>query len=256
MNYVVIGDSHECVNELRRLITKIEKEIPGVLIIHVGDYVDKGNNTQEMVEYMLYRVSCCEDIVLPGNHESFVYKRLKGQTGPLEDPVREAILFGSRGVFLEQPLLANRFLGMYEDSLSYPNVTLWKSGAEREAQVFINHAPCRKEYLGKTDTVSLREQRNYRTRDRFIPTVEDLKWFYDEADETEPLHIFGHMAHSGKTLEECRYKNKIFLDTGCVYGNGLSAVHIRDGKVVKYYFEPSDGNRQPHDTLPPPLGLR
>lgn len=246
MDYAIIGDSHECVTELRRLVTQLEHDIPNVQIVHVGDYVDKGQDTAKMVEYLYCRQKSQGDIILRGNHESFVHGRLIGELGALEDPVKEKLVFGSQGAFLRSPFLQKMFTSMWGHSYPYLRIE----------SHFVTHAPCKKEHLGGSGSVSVREQRNYRTIDRTIPTVEDLNWFYEEADENDPLHIFGHMAHSGKTLEECQYKNKIFLDTGCVYGNGLSGLHLRDGKIAGYYFVPSEGNRQPHVTLPPPLGLR
>lgn len=245
MDYVVIGDSHECVPELRRMTERLEKKIPGVQIIHVGDYLNKGRNTADMVRFMHYRMYTCLDKVLRGNHENFVFGRLSGSLHALEDPAREQELFGSQQVLLGDAELRRMFFGMWDCSEPF------------FCQDFsVTHAPCREEYIGRHDSVSVKAQRNYRTIDRSIPAVEDLKWFYDQAKEESPLHIFGHMAHSGKTLEECQYKNKIFLDTGCVYGNGLSAVHIRNGKIEGFYFEPSDYNRQPSSELPSPLGLR
>lgn len=252
MDYAIIGDSHECVNELRRLIDRLEKNIPRVQIIHVSDYVDKGGNTAEMIRYMHFRHYTCGDVLLKANHENFVFGRLIGAIDALEDPVREKVLFGSQAVLLEDAELQRMFFGMWERSVPY----FYPEDVKRMFDFTVTHAPCSKEHLGLDDTKSIKAQRNYRTIDRTIPTTEDLHWFYEQANEGEPLHIFGHMAHSGKTLTECQYKNKIFLDTGCVYGNGLSAVHICEGKVVEYYFEPSEGNRQPHATLPPPLGLR
>lgn len=40
--YAVIGDSHECVEELQQLIGEVKKVYPGIKIIHIGDYLDKG----------------------------------------------------------------------------------------------------------------------------------------------------------------------------------------------------------------------
>ena len=255
MDYAIIGDSHECVEELRSLITRLEAEIPGVQIVLVGDTVDKGNNTEEMIRYLYERHLRNQDVRLRGNHEAFVHGRLEGIIGPMENPEREKEVFGSQATFLAKPELALMFAAMYDKA--YPAFYIYPWDDEGgEHPVFVTHAPCSKVHLGQIDPASVRAQRNYRVKDRTVPVAQDLSWFYDEADENEPLHVFGHMAHSGKALAECQYKNKIFLDTGCVYGNGLSAVHIHDGKVAGYYFEPAIRNRNPHEILPPPLGLR
>lgn len=255
--YAIIGDSHECVEELSRLVARIEEDEPWAIIVYVGDYLDKGKRTRAMVEYMHGRATAYGDIFLRGNHESFVYGRLEGIISALEDPVKEREVFGSQEVLLENPDLAAKFHYIYEGSMPY--LVMEKYLAEGKVPVgYVTHAPCLVEHLGQYDPKSIRAQRNYRTIDRSIPAVEDLKWFYDDADADpeKKLHIFGHMAHSGRTLAECTYKNKVFIDTGCVYGNGLSAVLVEDGEVLDYYFEPSIGSRQPGYSLPPPLGLR
>lgn len=261
--FAVIGDSHECVEELRSLITKIKASYPQVQFVHVGDGVDKGGNTKAMVEYLFHRLHD-SDIFIRGNHEAFVYGRLEGILSALDDPVKEAKVFGSQAPLLADPELARKFQYIYEHGEPFFTMMRYdyfpgnRTLPKMTIVGHVTHAPCLREHLGKTDPISIRAQRNYRTIDRTIPTVEDLKWFYDDADNDPEglLHIFGHMAHSGKTLAECQYKNKIFLDTGCVYGNGLSSVIVEDGKVVDYFFEKSLGNRQGDDVLPPPLGLR
>lgn len=252
-NYAIIGDSHECVEELSRLVKRLETEIPDVQIVHCGDYVDKGRNTEEMIRYMWARVFLSGDDVLRGNHERFVQGRLSGELAALDDPVKEAAVFGSQEVILGNHELTELFFELWRHSKPYLRL---ESGTWEIGDVMVTHAPCLDRYLGHDDPVSINAQMNYRTVDRSIPTVEDLKWLYEDADDYIGLHIFGHMAHSGKSLVECQYKNKVFLDTGCVYGNGLSAVHVRGGEVAGYYFEPAVRNRCPGYELPGPLGLR
>jgi predicted kinase len=86
--YGIIGDVHECVDELQRLIQKLGFDIQDSLVIpteksqnkkliFVGDWIDKGRQTGKIVDFM-YRNK--EHFLLTlGNHENFVYKYLRDE---------------------------------------------------------------------------------------------------------------------------------------------------------------------------------
>nr|WP_272213750.1 metallophosphoesterase [Marinicella sp. W31]MDC2879702.1 metallophosphoesterase [Marinicella sp. W31] len=42
--FVAIGDVHGCADSLVRLWDKIDQQAPGMPVVHVGDYIDRGNN--------------------------------------------------------------------------------------------------------------------------------------------------------------------------------------------------------------------
>jgi len=225
-SYAVIGDSHECTAELRELVGHILTVKPGAKIVHVGDYLDKGGDTRGMVAYMHERMKC-GDIILHGNHESYVYKRLKGKLEQIAEEL-EKEYFSSVTTFLADPELTAKFFEIFEKSV--PLAVLCDYSHTGGVPVYVTHAPCDVKYLGKFDEASLREQRNYRTQDRTKPFHEELEWLYDQAEFNHPLHIFGHVAHTGGKY--LNYKNKVFLDTGAVYGGELSAVIVEGGKIV------------------------
>lgn len=242
--YGVIGDSHECVEELQLLITALETEFPGIQIIHVGDYLDKGGDTQRMVEFVHSRKNV--DIILHGNHESYVAKRLRKEIEPNLE--LEEANFTSLKVLEADAELAKLFLEIWDGSV--PFVTIHDYDAS--TPVFITHAPCNTKHLGKVHSGSLTAQRNYRTVDRAKPVWEDLAWIKEEADLNLPLHIFGHTTHTVTDRNGIKFKNKVFLDTGAVYGGVLTGVVINEGKLVKTISIPS--KRRIERDLPTNLG--
>lgn len=184
-----------------------------------------------MVKYMTTRVAA-GDIVIKGNHEHYVYQRLKA-TKPVEPhmlPI-EAANFQSVEVFLRDKDLAEEFFKIFEASL--PFLVLCTMEPKGGGPVFITHAPCDVKYLGKVTGDALREQRNYRVKDRSRPFNEELEWLYEQADLAHPLHIFGHVSHLPVNPNRISYKNKVFLDTGAVYGGRLSAAIIRNGRILQ-----------------------
>jgi hypothetical protein len=242
--YAIIGDSHECVEELKILIGMIEKEYPGTRIVHIGDYLDKGGETEAMVNFMYERVvvrgrkgksgSGGGDLVIVGNHESYVYKRLTGEVKPNVE--LETSYFTSVPVLEGNSDLAEKFFEIFRSSLPFAVLCDFDEGGG--LPIYVTHAPCENKYLGKVHNEALIAQRNYRVKDREKDVFNEFSWLFKEADTIHPLHVFGHISHnageSGKP--KLNFKNKVFLDTGVVYGGSLSAVIVSKGKVCGTLF--------------------
>lgn len=226
--FIVIGDSHECVDELKQLIDIATKKFLHARVVHVGDYLDKGNNTKAMIEFMYSRIGC-GDIILKANHENYIAGRLRNTITP--NPELEEQYFTSLAILLKDEDLAKKFITIFE--CSKPFAILCDYAPSGSMPVIVTHAPCDNKYLGKVHGYSLTEQRNYRVKNKNIPLQEELSWFYDQADRMHPLHIFGHFAHKISDKRNLKFENKVFLDTGCVYGNELTAVVIRNGRILE-----------------------
>ena len=229
----VIGDSHECVEELTQLIASIEK-LPGEKrIVHSGDYLDKGGNTLAMVALMKARVAA-GDKVIRGNHERFVYERLNGRIAP--NPGMEAATFSSVAALEANEAARKDFFDLYEASYDFIVIKDQFPGA---VPVYLTHAPAPNWALGKVHGDALKAQRNYRidAKDE-AGLFKELEWLYEQSNHILPLSVFGHVAHNagerGKgapTQWNMLYKNSLFLDTGCVYGGHLSAAIIKKGQL-------------------------
>jgi len=83
----VIGDIHGCAGELTRLVKALPLA-PGDQLIFLGDYIDRGPNSREVVNYLisLQRLGPQVELVfLRGNHEDMLlsYLGLGGQHGDM-----------------------------------------------------------------------------------------------------------------------------------------------------------------------------
>jgi len=230
--FAVIGDSHECVDVLKGLIEVLESEIPGIQIVHAGDYLDKGGNTAEMLAFMHDRVVDGKDWLVEGNHESYVFKRLKGIVKP--DFEMERANFSSLEVLEAEGNVHLQDLFFDIHHKARPFMVVHHTSARTSTPVIITHAPCENKYIGKMSQYAMRAQRNYRVVDRSAPLFKELEWYYKEAESIFPTHVCGHFAHEVTDPYGYRYKNKIFIDTGCVYGYELSAAVFSAGKLVGY----------------------
>jgi serine/threonine protein phosphatase 1 len=69
----VIGDIHGCFNTLKDLVSKIKKKYPSVNLYCVGDLVDRGNFSYEVMEFIIRK----KIKFTPGNHDYMFYYFIK-----------------------------------------------------------------------------------------------------------------------------------------------------------------------------------
>lgn len=229
--HIIVGDLHECVEELKNLLSGYGYEIRGTKleasekakntkVILAGDWIDKGKQTREMISFLYENQE--QFCLVTGNHENFVYKYLRGEVKGVDPELLESF-FDSIQVLSRDEELRAKF-----DHLVAQSKPFFRSIALSWPSYYVTHAPCKKKYIGKLDANSVRHQRNFRI-DRTSPVEGQLSFLAEEAVNNHPYHIFGHVA-AGQAF---RIKNKLHIDTGCVHGNGLTSVVITHKPVFK-----------------------
>lgn len=208
-NALIIGDIHEHLDPLKKLLqSKSECDI-----VLLGDYLDKGGNTLETVEYIYDLYKSGASIIL-GNHEHYVYRRLIGELKPTDF---EKEVFTSVEPLLSSLSHREMFFELYNASLPFLNIKVGN------LNYWATHAPCRVKHLGKQDETSLKKQRNFYFKDRNPAKVFEQLDFLRYPLPKNHFHIFGHVAHN---TEELFINGRFWLDTGSVYGNKLSSLHL------------------------------
>lgn len=231
--YAIIGDVHECVEELQALIQKFDFDIQDGCVmlteksknkklIFVGDWIDKGKQTGEIVNFM-YR-NKAHFLLTLGNHESFVYKYLRGE-------INNANQHTVNNYFTSIPYLRenddvrakfNHLVEISQPFFKYLGVD------DTRKPFYVTHSPCKNKYLGKLDSHSLRQQRKFKLI-REEETQSQIKFIEKEADVNHPFHFFGHVA----AQEPFKLGNKVHLDTGCAHGNKLVGVEVNNTLYFK-----------------------
>jgi len=69
----IISDIHGCFNTLLALIEKVKKEDENAEFIFVGDFVDRGDKSKEVLEYLIPKLKSGEYMAVQGNHEGIMY---------------------------------------------------------------------------------------------------------------------------------------------------------------------------------------
>lgn len=222
--YIIVGDVHECVEELKGLLLSYgfrleagkllagEKLRPTKVIL-AGDWIDKGKQTREIIEFLYENQE--HFLFVLGNHENFVYKYLRGEIQGVDRGLLQTYFDSTETLANDDKLLV-----MFNELVAKAKPFYRYVGTDGPSY-YVTHAPCMKKYIGKLDAQSARHQRNFRI-DRETPLEEQLSFLKDEAVGNHPYHIFGHVA----AKQAFRIRNKIHLDTGAVHGNGLTSVTV------------------------------
>ena len=79
---IAIGDIHGCLVSLKKLIELIAPE-PGEQFVFLGDFIDRGNRSKEVIEYLIELKSVYSCHFIMGNHElmflDYLEKRESGK---------------------------------------------------------------------------------------------------------------------------------------------------------------------------------
>ena len=207
----VIGDIHGCFDKLCALMNKIPINFNQDQLIFIGDYIDRGSNSLEVVDYLIDLKKRVPGIIfLKGNHEDMLENYLDGSD-------RFTYLLNGGQRTLDAYLNRTKNPGRYP----VPPAHMEFFGSLRlyyltDDYIFV-HAGLRKK-------VPLESQK----------TV-DLLWIRDEFISTDfdfgKRVIFGHTPFTEPLVQA----NKIGIDTGAVYGNRLTCVQLPE---IEFYSEP------------------
>lgn len=74
---IAIGDIHGEINKLNKLLKKLDIR-PDDTVVFLGDYVDRGNHSKEVVERLIELSKFCYCEFLMGNHEYYMLRTIKG----------------------------------------------------------------------------------------------------------------------------------------------------------------------------------
>ncbi len=198
----VIGDIHGCFGQLCALMDKIPINFSRDQLIFIGDYIDRGSGSIEVVDYLIdLKKQLPGTLFLKGNHEDMLINYLDG---------------------------CDRF-------------TYLLNGGQQTLDAYLNHSnnpgghPVPSAHLEFFNSLQL----YYQTEDyifvhaglrKKVPLESqnkmDLLWIRDEFIYSDfdfgKRVIFGHTPFKEPLVQT----NKIGIDTGAVYGNRLTCVQL------------------------------
>lgn len=199
-----IGDIHGSFDQLQDLMQKIPIDFATDTLVFIGDYIDRGPGSVEVVDYLLDLKKRVPDVIfLKGNHEDMLEKYLDGT-----DRFTYLLNGGQNTLdcYLSRTHRADNYPIPAEHLEFFRSLRLYY---ETEAYIFV-HAGLRP----KVPLASQESEDLLWIRDKFI---------YSKYDFGKPV-VFGHTPLEKPLVEP----NKIGIDTGAVYGNALTCVQLPD----------------------------
>lgn len=200
-NIFAIGDIHGCLDKLQSLISQIDADFESDTFVFMGDYIDRGPSSFDVIEYLIdFQAHCRNAVFLKGNHEDMLEKYLSGpdKYTYLANGGWETLNSYMREDLSDEPSIPREHLRFFESlSLFY----------ETDAYIFV--------HAGLRENISLGMQ-----------DPDDLLWIRNEFILSD--YDFGKQVVFGHTpfLEPFVTSNKIGIDTGAVYGNALTCVKL------------------------------
>jgi serine/threonine protein phosphatase 1 len=212
----IIGDVHGCYFTLKELLEKIKEKYPGIKIYSVGDLVDRGMNSCEVMDLII-----SEQIEFTaGNHDYMFYYFIKNPN----HPISRVWLYNG-----------------YETTMaSYENrMEKMTPHLERIAQAplflnlddcFISHAGISRYYKSvlPKDILSNLDKLETLMRGE-LASEHGILWTRDVLIDLNKLQIVGHTRKDDVIF--LKTSNALYIDTSAYSGHKLTAVMIEDNKI-------------------------
>lgn len=215
----LIGDIHGCLNQLNRLLDQIPRD---ETLIFLGDYIDRGPHSAQVVDRLLLLGDRAE--FLMGNHEAMLLAYYTEPTSP-----------GS-----QTWMMPGNGAPATLKSYGFSRTTPWERYPAKHIE-FYNKL---KLWLEGDDFIAVHAGLD--PDGDLTPAGQkhsDLLWTRERWIRNE-MHWRGKQVYYGHTpsryvngldgaCDPIRGEKSTGIDTGCVYGNALTAIHHPDGEIIQ-----------------------
>ncbi|MES2206901.1 MAG: metallophosphoesterase [Pseudomonadota bacterium] len=224
----IIGDIHGCFDELLDLLLKLGYHVSlnnhqYILhhpdhrkIIFLGDLVDRGPKSPEVVRFVMDITQSGQGYCVAGNHDVKLVKALRGRDITLSHGLKESMEQFS----LETSAFRDQTANFLEQLVSHYVLN--------EGKLVVAHAGLKEEMHGR-DSNKVRYFSMYgETTGKTDAFGLPIRYNWAEAYKGEALVVYGHTP-----LQQAEWlNNTLCLDTGCVFGGALTALRYPEKEVV------------------------
>ncbi|MCM3756494.1 bis(5'-nucleosyl)-tetraphosphatase PrpE [Sporosarcina aquimarina] len=225
----IIGDIHGCYDELLDLLNTLGYSLKSGIPIHpsgrelafVGDGMDRGPSSLQVMQLLFALQDKGQLIYSPGNHCNKLYRFAKGnnvqQTHGLETTIAELDSLSQK----EKTQILNRYQHFYEALPLYHQLDSGK--------LIIAHAGLSEQLIGVPFSRAVRTFVLY--GDITGKTLPDGR--PDRRDWAKHYHGTPWIVYGHTPVKEPRFKHHtVNIDTGCVFGGKLTALRWPELETV------------------------
>lgn len=227
----IIGDVHGCFDELVELLTllgylvKIGKErdrtitvVPpeGRRAIFLGDLVDRGPNSPDVLRLVMAMLKDGAALCVPGNHDIKLHKKLKGKNVAVSHGLAETLqqLEGEQPEFIVE---IEQFLYSLVSHYVFDN-----------GKLVVAHAGLKEEMQGRGSgavrAFCMYGETSGETDEYGLP----VRYEWAKKYRGKAKVIYGHTP-----VVEAQWLNRTMdIDTGCVFGGKLSALRYPEEELI------------------------
>ncbi|WP_373895706.1 bis(5'-nucleosyl)-tetraphosphatase PrpE [Virgibacillus sp. CBA3643] len=229
MKIDVIGDVHGCMDELHELFKTLGYRKQGSIYIHpdaripvfLGDITDRGPASLQVIR-LVYDMVVVNNKAqyVPGNHCNKLYRYFLGNNVQVRHELETTVAEYNTLDTKEQEIVKDEFMTLVEQSPLYLQLP--------EVQAIVAHAGIKESYIGRTDK-----------KVKSFVLYGDVTGNVDKygrpirGDWAQDYHGSRWIVYGHTPVKTPRIVNKtINIDTGCVFGNALSAFRLPEEKII------------------------
>jgi protein phosphatase len=234
----IIGDIHGCFDELTALLQSLGYQMTsdgapsarhpeGRTAVFVGDLVDRGPKTPEVLELVMNMVRGGAALAVPGNHDMKLLRKLRGKDVRITHGLAESL----EQLDARTPEFRERVASFLDDLVSHYVLD--------DGKLVVAHAGMKEQMQGrgsgKVREFALFGETTGETDEQGLPVR--YNWAADYRGRA--IVVYGHTA-----VAEPEWLNgTICIDTGCVFGGRLTALRYPEKELVsvpaaQMYYEP------------------
>ena len=235
MNIFAIGDIHGCLSQLttlhKKILTHDKFDVKKDLLIYLGDYIDRGNNTKGVIDQILkLKNNKIKTINLMGNHDEFMIDFLFNK----KNDIKNWLNFGVDQTFRSYDIETVEFIkdGFEDDVIDKLRNELLKKMDATHINFFKNlevtHST--EKYLFVHAGIDPQKKLSEQTKKDYLWSRSNI--FFHKDFKAEKTIIHGHTPEK----EVINYPYRINIDTGCYFSGKLTCVCINEHNKDRFFI--------------------
>lgn len=213
----VIGDVHGCFYTLEKLYNEIISAYPDIQVYSVGDLVDRGLYSFEVVEFIKKK----RITFTAGNHDYMFYYFIKHPSSPL----------GRSWIYNGSETTLDSYSNKYAEMNRHLNFIIKAPLVLDLFDCFISHAGISSYYSRKLGKKPLDNEEKFRSIiEKDLNSEHGILWTRDKLLNLGKLQVVGHTRFDDIYYD--KKSNAIYVDTAACAGNKLSAAIIKENELI------------------------